>query len=124
MGGFPSDTEVAKGATHEQCKAITTRSGKSLNTPREDQGIPLNSEEVDHATAATPKTRLPKTDTLEDTRSPPPFPQMLKKQKHEHQFNKFLDILKHIHINMSLVEALQQCLAMPNSSRTWCLEKP
>ncbi|KAK8528263.1 hypothetical protein V6N12_074796 [Hibiscus sabdariffa] len=30
IGGFPSDTEVAKGATHEQCKAITTRSGKIL----------------------------------------------------------------------------------------------
>ncbi|KAL4368758.1 hypothetical protein GQ457_05G020410 [Hibiscus cannabinus] len=30
VGGFPSDTEIAKGATHEQCKAITTRSGKIL----------------------------------------------------------------------------------------------
>ncbi|KAL4369675.1 hypothetical protein GQ457_05G023050 [Hibiscus cannabinus] len=32
IGGFPSDTEVAKGATHEQCNAITTRSGKILKT--------------------------------------------------------------------------------------------
>ncbi|KAK8644570.1 hypothetical protein V6N13_123873 [Hibiscus sabdariffa] len=32
IGGFPSDTEVAKGATHEQCKAITTRSGKILKS--------------------------------------------------------------------------------------------
>ncbi|KAK8698112.1 hypothetical protein V6N13_114243 [Hibiscus sabdariffa] len=30
IGGFPSDTEVAKGATHKQCNAITTRSGKIL----------------------------------------------------------------------------------------------
>ncbi|KAL4347621.1 hypothetical protein GQ457_17G007610 [Hibiscus cannabinus] len=30
IGGFPSDTKVAKGATHEQCNAITTRSGKIL----------------------------------------------------------------------------------------------
>ncbi|KAL4318389.1 hypothetical protein GQ457_18G004260 [Hibiscus cannabinus] len=30
IGGFPSDTEVAKGATHEQCNAITTSSGKIL----------------------------------------------------------------------------------------------
>ncbi|KAK8649185.1 hypothetical protein V6N13_129919 [Hibiscus sabdariffa] len=30
IGGFPSDTEVAKGATHEQCKVITTRNGKIL----------------------------------------------------------------------------------------------
>ncbi|KAK8510303.1 hypothetical protein V6N12_073374 [Hibiscus sabdariffa] len=37
MGGFPSDTEVAKGATHEQCKAISTRSGKVLKTPTENK---------------------------------------------------------------------------------------
>ncbi|KAK8659961.1 hypothetical protein V6N13_030151 [Hibiscus sabdariffa] len=32
MGGFSIDTEVVKGATHEQCKALSTRSGKILNT--------------------------------------------------------------------------------------------
>ncbi|KAK8980562.1 hypothetical protein V6N11_074173 [Hibiscus sabdariffa] len=37
MGGFPRDTEVAKGATHEQCKAISTRSGKILMTPNKDK---------------------------------------------------------------------------------------
>ncbi|KAK8549159.1 hypothetical protein V6N13_063555 [Hibiscus sabdariffa] len=37
MGGFPSDTEVAKGATHEQCKAISTKSGKILMTPNKDK---------------------------------------------------------------------------------------
>ena len=30
IGVLPSDTEVPKAATHEQCKAITTRSGKQL----------------------------------------------------------------------------------------------
>ena len=30
IGGLPSDTEVSKAATHEQCKAITTRSDKQL----------------------------------------------------------------------------------------------
>ncbi|KAK8562424.1 hypothetical protein V6N12_010502 [Hibiscus sabdariffa] len=30
LGGFPSDIEVAKGVTHEHCKAITTRSSKQL----------------------------------------------------------------------------------------------
>ena len=30
IGGLPSNTEVAKAITHEQCKAITTRSGKQL----------------------------------------------------------------------------------------------
>ncbi|KAK8676074.1 hypothetical protein V6N13_034128 [Hibiscus sabdariffa] len=93
--GFPSDTEVAKGATHEQCKAITTRSGKILtsnqrgmaaspsaatNTPTEadepaqtskDQRDPHNtttgesSAESSHAKPAKP----------EEIRPPPPFPQ-------------------------------------------------
>ncbi|KAL4318224.1 hypothetical protein GQ457_18G011050 [Hibiscus cannabinus] len=118
------DTEIAKGATHEQCKAITTRSGKSLNTPNksnqgeetvakpnaaavpdnsaqadtpasvgEDHEIPTESDEVD-PTVATPHIKLPRTDTLEDTRSPPPFPQRLKKHKQEYQFKKFFDITK------------------------------
>ncbi|KAK9011952.1 hypothetical protein V6N11_040023 [Hibiscus sabdariffa] len=38
-GGFLSDTEVAKGATHEKCKAIPTRNGKVLKTtPKSKQG--------------------------------------------------------------------------------------
>ncbi|GMI95031.1 hypothetical protein HRI_003172400 [Hibiscus trionum] len=31
--GFLSDTEVTRKPTHEQCKAITTRSGKQLQEP-------------------------------------------------------------------------------------------
>ncbi|GMJ09142.1 hypothetical protein HRI_004583400 [Hibiscus trionum] len=35
-GGFPSDTENARQPTHEQCKAITTRSGKKLPGPEKE----------------------------------------------------------------------------------------
>ncbi|KAL4284756.1 hypothetical protein GQ457_16G015250 [Hibiscus cannabinus] len=42
IGGFPSDTEVAKGATHEQCKAITTRSGKILMQRNNKRGTAAN----------------------------------------------------------------------------------
>ncbi|KAK8583874.1 hypothetical protein V6N12_068130 [Hibiscus sabdariffa] len=38
VGGFPSDTEVAKGATHEQCKAKSTRSGKVLEPTNKQRG--------------------------------------------------------------------------------------
>ncbi|KAK9001767.1 hypothetical protein V6N11_024465 [Hibiscus sabdariffa] len=44
----------------------------------------------------------------------PPFPQRLKKQKQDYQFNMFFDILKQVHINLPLVEALQQ---MPNYAK-------
>ncbi|KAL5550632.1 hypothetical protein UlMin_000808 [Ulmus minor] len=44
-------------------------------------------------------------------RPPPPFPQRFKKQQQDHQFRRFLDVLKQLHINIPLVEALEQ---MPN----------
>ncbi|KAL4296876.1 hypothetical protein GQ457_12G015200 [Hibiscus cannabinus] len=53
-------------------------------------------------------------DKPEEIRPPPPFPQRLKKQKHDYQFKKFLDILKQVHINLPLVEVLQQ---MPNYAK-------
>ncbi|KAL4376027.1 hypothetical protein GQ457_02G023020 [Hibiscus cannabinus] len=126
MRGCPSDTEVTKGSTHDQCKAITTRSGRNLaeinknkqgektvdrtnakTVPEEpaptnnipaavgkDQHIPSEVEEANSESLETPQPKLPRTNTLEDTKPPPPFPQRLKKQKQEYQFKKFLDILK------------------------------
>ncbi|KAK8601019.1 hypothetical protein V6N12_050864 [Hibiscus sabdariffa] len=94
MGGFPSDTEVAK------------------DTPAsagEDHKSPSEPEEAE--TTAAPQTRQPRKDTLEEPRPPPSFPQMLKKQKQEFQYKKFFDILKQVHINLPPVESLQQ---MPN----------
>ncbi|KAL4361098.1 hypothetical protein GQ457_04G021890 [Hibiscus cannabinus] len=133
IGGFPSDTEVAKGATHEQCKAITTMSGKNLKSNQE--GMTANSSpatdtpaEADETAQASEDHSNPHTTTgessaesshaqsgkPEEIRPPPPFPQRLKKQKQDYQFKKFLDILKQVHINMPLVEALQQ---MPNYAK-------
>ncbi|KAK8690795.1 hypothetical protein V6N13_074321 [Hibiscus sabdariffa] len=129
IGGFPSDTEVTKGAAHEQCKAITTRSGKILvwtsnkrdtaastsaatDTPTE-AGEPVQTSE-DHCDPHNTTTgesstdsSYAKSDKSEEIRPPPPFPQRLKKQKQDYQFKKFFDILKQVHINLPLVEALQ-----------------
>ncbi|KAK9044387.1 hypothetical protein V6N11_058288 [Hibiscus sabdariffa] len=118
LGGFSSDTEVANGATHEHCKAITTRSGKKLSkikkdkheedivdntdastvldksapivtvpaTTDTDQTIPQEVDEADSKATIAPRTRFPNLDKLEETMSPPPFPQRLKKKKLEYQF--------------------------------------
>ncbi|KAL4281173.1 hypothetical protein GQ457_03G014310 [Hibiscus cannabinus] len=43
-----------------------------------------------------------------EIRLPPPFPHKLRKQKYEYQFKKFLDILKQVHSNLPLVEAIEQ----------------
>ncbi|KAK8670955.1 hypothetical protein V6N13_037567 [Hibiscus sabdariffa] len=120
IGGFPSDTEVAKGATHEQCKAISIRSGKVLSPPTDnrkgettianpkaasDIDIPASADtpasvDEDHnipfeheTTSAAPQ---PRRNTSEEQRLPPPFPQRLKKQKQEYQYKKFFDILKQV----------------------------
>ncbi|KAK8533934.1 hypothetical protein V6N12_047336 [Hibiscus sabdariffa] len=144
IGGFPNDTEVAKGASHEQCKAISTRSGKVLEPPtknkqgetivanskaisdtdvpaladiftsvEKDHDIPTELEEAEITTEAS-QPKQPRKDTPEEPRPPPPFPHKLKKQKQEYQYKKFFDILKQVHINMPLVEALQQ---MPNYTK-------
>ncbi|KAL4283808.1 hypothetical protein GQ457_16G019000 [Hibiscus cannabinus] len=133
MARTDSDTEVAKGATHEHCNAITTRSGKilknnkegttvnpppSIDTPAEadapaqvdeDQSIPLPTMGENSAESSTAQSN-----ELVEIRPPPPFPQRLKKQKQDYQFKKFLYILKQVHINLPLVEALQQ---MPNYAK-------
>ncbi|KAL4387284.1 hypothetical protein GQ457_09G024910 [Hibiscus cannabinus] len=133
-----SDIEVAKGATHEKCKAISTKSEKVLNPQTEnkqgeaivtnskvasdtdtpapadnpasaekDHEFQTESEEAEIATAS-PQSTQPRKDILEEPRPPAPSPQRLKKQKHEYQYKKFFDILKQVHINLPLVEALQQ----------------
>ncbi|KAK8999708.1 hypothetical protein V6N11_065205 [Hibiscus sabdariffa] len=110
IGGFPSDTEVAKGATHEQCKATDTpveaeepaKVSEDLSNPHTTTGE--SSAESSHTHTGKP----------EESRPPPPFPQRLKKQKQDYQFQKFFDILKQVHINLPLVEALQQ---MPNYAK-------
>ncbi|KAK8667702.1 hypothetical protein V6N13_007850 [Hibiscus sabdariffa] len=135
IGGFPSVTEVAKGATHEQCKAITTRSGRILEPTTKQAGTaaspsaatdtPAEAErpamadkdhEDPHTTMgeSSAETSHNHIDKSEESRPPPPFPQRLKKQKQDYQFKKFFDILKQVHINLPLVEALQQ---MPNYAK-------
>ncbi|KAJ9566190.1 hypothetical protein OSB04_002156 [Centaurea solstitialis] len=43
-----------------------------------------------------------------------PYPQRLRNQKEEDQFKKFLDVFKQLHINIPLVEAIEQ---MPNYAK-------
>ncbi|KAK8597008.1 hypothetical protein V6N12_065485 [Hibiscus sabdariffa] len=74
----------------------------------EDHNDPTNTWESSAEPSHT------KSDKLEKIRPPPPFPQRLKKQEQDYQFKKFFDILKQVHINLPLVEALQQ---MPNYAK-------
>ncbi|KAK9003656.1 hypothetical protein V6N11_084291 [Hibiscus sabdariffa] len=110
IGGFPSDNEVVKGASHEQCKAISTRSSNVLEPPTKnkqgettvanskatsDTDVPVlayisSSIGKDHdiptklgeakITSEASQPKQPRKDTPKEPR-PPPFPQRQKKQK-------------------------------------------
>ncbi|KAL4323559.1 hypothetical protein GQ457_11G028320 [Hibiscus cannabinus] len=116
-----------------QCNAITTRSGKILKNNQGGTAVnPSPATDTpagaDEPAQASEDHRIPQptmgessteslhgqSDKPEEIKPPPPFPQRLKKQKQDYQFKKFLDILKQVHINLPLVEALQQ---MPNYAK-------
>ncbi|KAK8681045.1 hypothetical protein V6N13_053452 [Hibiscus sabdariffa] len=102
VGGFPSGTEVTKGVTLEQCKAIAPRSGKVLEPVNKQRGIATTHTETSAVTETPATTNKPakadednidptktrevrstaeasqpeqiRSDKLEETRPPPPFP--------------------------------------------------
>ena len=121
-GSLPSNTVIPKPNKKEHCKAIQLRSGKdTASSERKQDGQVLEKEnragdkETEVSPEISPVIAAPVTETktpkLLTGRSPPPFPQRLKKTNHEKQFGKFLEILKQLHINIPLVEAFEQ---MPN----------
>ncbi|GMI67981.1 hypothetical protein HRI_000467400 [Hibiscus trionum] len=57
---------------------------------------------------STPQINFPCKERIEHILLPLSFPQRLKRKKQEYQFKKFLDILKQVHINIPLVEAIEQ----------------
>ncbi|KAL4361212.1 hypothetical protein GQ457_04G017450 [Hibiscus cannabinus] len=102
VGRFSSDTEVAKGATHEQCKDIATWSGKIIEPTNKQMGtaaahtktsavtdtpatadMPAEADE-DHidptdtrevgSTAEASQPNQTRPDKLKEIRPPPPFP--------------------------------------------------
>ncbi|XP_062113789.1 uncharacterized protein LOC133824824 [Humulus lupulus] len=127
-GTLPSDTENPRNGSKEHCKVITLRSGKELENSKANSGhegepssIEINEEiqkdaeipSVEKSTSAQnaagmPQHQLPNSSS---TRQPPPFPQHFQKQKLDSPFKNFLDILRQLHINIPLVEALEK---MPN----------
>ncbi|KAK9043123.1 hypothetical protein V6N11_071474 [Hibiscus sabdariffa] len=114
------ETQVGSG------KFLKNNQGETAANPSPATDTPA---EADEPAQASEDHSIPPTTTMgessaesshaqpgkpEEIRPPPPFPQRLKKQKQDYQFKKFLDILKQVHINLPLVEALQQ---MPNYTK-------
>ncbi|XP_060974163.1 uncharacterized protein LOC133039315 [Cannabis sativa] len=128
QGSLPSDTENPRRDGKEQCKSIHLRSGKHLKNSEEEikgSGEPTsiqNDEKLSKKTAQEIADTRPvdtssgqQSDSQQSapvcTKPPLPFPQRFRKQQQDGKFKKFLDVLKQLHINIPLVEALEQ---MPN----------
>ncbi|XP_042056459.1 uncharacterized protein LOC121801054 [Salvia splendens] len=110
-GQFPSTTVP----NPKDCKTIYLRSGTSYECPpmpeveanevpeeKEEEEIevesPLMQSKVQPEAIVSPKPREVKI----------PFPQVVQKKKLDEKFVKFLEIFKRVHLNIPLIEALQQ----------------
>ncbi|GKE88277.1 hypothetical protein Tco_1565752, partial [Tanacetum coccineum] len=109
-----------------EVKGVTTRGGKTSTQDAQNNDTSVHTDEphaVNHdepveseevlANDQPQKTGEPVAQPSNKIQTPPiPFPQRLRKEKEEAQQKKFLENLKHLHINLPFIEALVQ---MPNS---------
>ncbi|KAL5549463.1 hypothetical protein UlMin_004694 [Ulmus minor] len=129
-GALPSNTENPQNNGKEHAKAITLQSGNTVEAPeaskRTQKESDLVQEEVPTEQAKNQQENRKVENSAEKSdaensvvpqqshqqrRPPPPFPQRFQKQQQDKKFQKFLDVLKQLHINIPFVEALEQ---MPN----------
>ncbi|XP_038895768.1 uncharacterized protein LOC120083932 [Benincasa hispida] len=101
----------------EQCHVVTLRSGRALEDRRMN---PRNSSPSKECITRsmdqeerTPETRSHSETSMSNTGRPKvplntPFPRRLMKKNDEHQFKRFLELLKQLLINIPLIEALEQ----------------
>ncbi|GKB77834.1 reverse transcriptase domain-containing protein [Tanacetum coccineum] len=132
-GSLPSNTQPnPKGhnskayqppqSRNEHVNVVFTRSGKSYNPPVNPNDQQDNSEtpvnfDSDDEDEPTPQ---PKTQNLKPAKETPlpkpykpkiPYPQRLRKEKMEAQYEKFLDMIRAVRINIPLIDVLA---GMPN----------
>ncbi|XP_062085645.1 uncharacterized protein LOC133791745 [Humulus lupulus] len=124
-GTLPSDIENPRSMGKEHCKVVTLRSGKELEKDKiksghegEPSSIQINEEfqkdaelpSAQKSASAQNAAGMPQhcQPASSISKKSPPFPQRFQKQKLDSQFKKFLDMLKQLHINIPLVEALEQ----------------
>ena len=120
---LPSDTVTNP---KEQSKAISLRSGRTVEQPEkvdkkkeevvEDEVVEEEVEEEEPIEENKVEESPPKP-SCDPTPPPPqvkayvppiPYPQRLRKHKDAHQFAKFLEVFKKLHINIPFAEALAQ----------------
>ncbi|XP_038896560.1 uncharacterized protein LOC120084813 [Benincasa hispida] len=85
--------------------------GLEVSTSTRDE----SQQELNSKSTQPPVTRTQQAQDLNEQpieqevwRDPPTFPSRLKKKDHSKQFQRFLDVLRQLHINIPLIEALEQ----------------
>ncbi|RYR38899.1 hypothetical protein Ahy_A09g044201 isoform B [Arachis hypogaea] len=109
----PRDTE--KAIKWEECKAITLRSGKKVETEAITQEEHIKEglieevkEQKQEQETYTQSDKLAKKEVVKAYQPMLPYPQRFKEENKEKQYSKFLEIFKTLHINIPFIEALEQ----------------
>ncbi|GJU00804.1 reverse transcriptase domain-containing protein [Tanacetum coccineum] len=133
-GSLPSNTQPnPKGhnskayqppqACNERVNEVFTRSGKSYNPPvnpndqQNDSETPINFDSNDEGKEPTPQPKTQNPKPVKETPLPKPYkpkipyPQLLRKEKMEAQYGKFLNMIRVVRINVPLIDILA---GMPN----------
>ncbi|GKA15060.1 reverse transcriptase domain-containing protein [Tanacetum coccineum] len=123
-GSLPSNTQPnPKGhnskayqppqSLNEHVNAIFTRRGKSYNPPvnpndqQNDSGNPINFDSDEENEEPTQQPKLVKETLLPKPYKPKiSYPQRLRKEKMEAQYEKFLDMIRAVRINVPLIDVL------------------
>ncbi|GJQ97039.1 reverse transcriptase domain-containing protein [Tanacetum coccineum] len=112
-----------KSARNEHVNAISTRSGKSYDSPvnpndqQNNFETPINFDSIDEDDEPTPQPKPKNLKPVKEISTPKPYkpkvpyPQRLRKEKMEAQYGKFLDMIRAVRINVPLVDVLA---GMPN----------
>lgn len=118
-GALQSDTKVnPRREGHEQCKAVTLRSGKQMlkgvvgsKQTEEIDGKADKKENLNEDLEAKKQGKIEikiEGVKLNSYVPPMPFPQRLQKVKANKQFSKFLEVFKKLQINIPFADALEQ----------------
>nr|XP_025678906.1 uncharacterized protein LOC112778841 [Arachis hypogaea] len=99
----------------EECKAITLRSGKKVETEaitqeeHNKEGLKGEvKEQKQEQETSTQSEKLAKKEAMKAYQPMIPYPQRLKGENKEKQYSKFLEIFKTLHINIPFIEVLEQ----------------
>ncbi|XP_024958923.1 uncharacterized protein LOC112499884 [Cynara cardunculus var. scolymus] len=125
LGTLPSDTETPKGKEHIKAVTVLSEESSKVNddinetveepTHQNEKTVPISTSSNVHLSIEKPDSGkiVPTVQPNRSVQTAPnlqnlPFLERMKSKNVDEQFKKFLDIFKQLHINIPLVEALEQ----------------